>query len=490
MAKGQVLATVFLLSLAIPAGAGEAAGERAWRDGPVRYLLSDSEYKRFGRLTTEASRAAFVERFWYRLDPYPETPGNEFRESFVARCREVEARFADPRGEGWKSDRGRVFLALGEPDTIERLPGDPRSIGRDVWTYTTPVSGDPVRLIFYRGTDGIYRLDPSAGERPDPFDPQERRVLIERFRDSNPTVGRIRSVNLVNGYLLGVLTPGISTGEDRDWPGPADNRSSELSSFASDDAPLGRLREEVYYFQAADGSVLALLTLEVISGDAGRVEGEAPPYAAIAYVSATADLAIGGAQRTVPLFPFPAEDAFGREIFVGRVYLEPGTSQRVRYAVTDSTRNTLLLRTATLRAPELGTGTLSASSLVPAERFGPAPEDGSRFAIGSEEVVPRPSGAFRRGETLRLYLQVYDATLHARTYQYDVNLEFEFLRLSGRRWKRHGKRLHVRGAYGASLGIALPIGDWPTGEYRVEVLLEDKLTGIRTETGARFSVTD
>jgi hypothetical protein len=110
--------------------------------------------------------------------------------------------------------------------------------------------------------------------------------------------------------------------------------------------------------------------------------------------------------------------------------------------------------------------------------------------VGSEEVVPRPSASFGRGEPLRFYLQVYDASVHARTYRYDVNLSFEFFRHNGRRFKKHGKTLHVRGAYGASLGLALPIGDWPVGEYRVEVVVEDMLSRIRTVTETEFAVTD
>ncbi len=486
------LFAVFLGAVPASGEAGEPPADRAWRDGPARFLLSDSEYERYGRLETDESRAAFVQRFWHRLDPDPATLENEFRERFSTRCIEAETRFSERGRSGWRTDRGRVYLALGEPDTIERLPGDPESIGRELWTYTTRASGDPLRIVFYRGTDGIFRLDPAGGNRPDPFDPSVRRALVERIRDTNPGLGRIRTAGIVNGYLVGVF------GED--GTGRSDVRWSERRGLARPDpageaatqeaSATGRLLEEVYYFQAADGSVVALLTLEVATSPRLPSETDRPPYSAVAYVSAPADVAIGGAQRAVVLSAFPGSEASGREIFVGRVYLEPGTSQRIRYAVTDATRSTLLLRTATLHAPEFGTGRLSTSSLVPAERFGPAPADGSLFAVGSEEVVPRPSATFGRGEPLRFYLQVYDASVHARTYRYDVNLSFEFFRRNGRRFKKHGKTLHVRGAYGASLGLALPIGDWPVGEYRVDVIVEDMLSRIRSGTDATFFVTD
>src|SRR5262245_31062518 len=60
---------------------------RSWRDGPVRVLLTDDERRAFGALGSDEERAAFVERFWRRLDPDTTTPEtNEFRDRFEARC--------------------------------------------------------------------------------------------------------------------------------------------------------------------------------------------------------------------------------------------------------------------------------------------------------------------------------------------------------------------------------------------------------------------
>lgn len=483
------VAALGIAAIAAIASVGpEGPPDRSWRDGPARLLLSDSEYARYGRLRTDEARAAFVERFWRRLDPDPTTDANEFRERYAERCREAARRFSDGRAAAWQTDRGRVFLILGEPGTIERLPGDPRSISREAWTYALPSHAELLRVVFYKGNDGVFRIDPNgvADGRPD-RDLRDRRLLVDRLRYTNPSISRLRSASIIDASLRGVLGIEPPSEESRAWPGTSRVREPE---GVSPDSPgeAGRVEDDTFYFQAADGSVLALLVLTV---RAGSGEGfESPPYQAVATVWAPGGVAAGGAPRTVPLAPYPAELGEETNAFVGRIHLEPGTSQRIRYAVADSTRRTLLLRNTRIEAPELGTGGFSSSSLVPAERYGPASEDGGPFQVGSEEIVPRPDPRFRRGEPLRLYLQVYEAALHAETYRASVDLVFHFERLDGKRWRRHGKPLEVRGAHGASLGLALPIGDWPTGRYRVEVVLEDRVASERTTAVASFSVTD
>ena len=71
----------------------EGPPDAGWRDGPVRYLLTRPEYDRYGRLETDAARAAFVARFWHRYDADPATPENEFRERFEARSADAIRRF-------------------------------------------------------------------------------------------------------------------------------------------------------------------------------------------------------------------------------------------------------------------------------------------------------------------------------------------------------------------------------------------------------------
>ena len=117
------------------------AAVREWIQGPVRYIALPEEIDLFKSLPDETARAAFIEYFWRRRDPRPETLTNEYRELFWRRVNEANERFADSAKPGWKTDRGKVHVLYGAPSRIEDDPYfDPRlggSSGRGVirWIY-------------------------------------------------------------------------------------------------------------------------------------------------------------------------------------------------------------------------------------------------------------------------------------------------------------------------------------------------------------------
>jgi hypothetical protein len=110
--------------------------------------------------------------------------------------------------------------------------------------------------------------------------------------------------------------------------------------------------------------------------------------------------------------------------------------------------------------------------------------------VGSEEVAPKPGGSFRRGETLRIYFQVYGAARDPSSLRKRLDVDFVFEKAGSRRFRRHGEPTSVRGASGESMGLILPVQDWPPGDYRVEVDLVDRVSGAQTSTEGRFRVAD
>lgn len=104
----------------------------------------------------EACQAAF-DQFWLERDPTDGTTENETKTAFYYRIRVANERFGIMRRDGWRSDRGEVYIRYGEPD---HLLEEPFSLDRrpyQVWTYS---SLSPMRKFLFvdDNNDGDYRL--------------------------------------------------------------------------------------------------------------------------------------------------------------------------------------------------------------------------------------------------------------------------------------------------------------------------------------------
>lgn len=102
----------------------------------VRYIITKDEKKDFLNIPP-SERPAFIEGFWKRRDPDPETDINEYRDLYYQRIAEANSTFRDGLGEGWLQDRGRIYILLGPPDTRQQYPrgynmGD---FPTEVWMY-------------------------------------------------------------------------------------------------------------------------------------------------------------------------------------------------------------------------------------------------------------------------------------------------------------------------------------------------------------------
>jgi GWxTD domain-containing protein len=94
-----------------------------WGDGPEMTLLGKADERRqFQKLTTDDERRAFIEAFWKRRDTTPDTDANELRDTFLKRAAFADRMWSTERLRGALSDRGRVFLLLGEPVVIRTKP--------------------------------------------------------------------------------------------------------------------------------------------------------------------------------------------------------------------------------------------------------------------------------------------------------------------------------------------------------------------------------
>src|SRR5580658_8359743 len=91
---------------------------RKWLNEDVVYIITDEERQAWKRLATDEEREQFIEQFWLRRDPTPDTAENEFKEEHYRRIAYANERYASGI-PGWKSDRGRIYITYGPPDEIE-----------------------------------------------------------------------------------------------------------------------------------------------------------------------------------------------------------------------------------------------------------------------------------------------------------------------------------------------------------------------------------
>ena len=157
---------------ALGAGSNQPASARAWVEGPVRWLILPDEARRFRRLSSSAEVLHFIEEFWRRRDPDPQSPGNPVAQRFFERVQAADLLYAGEGKPGSLTDRGRTLILLGSPSVLRytqrsaptwepgsdrvRQPSATEQLRVEVWGY---VPADlPERLV--------ARLEESGTEFP------------------------------------------------------------------------------------------------------------------------------------------------------------------------------------------------------------------------------------------------------------------------------------------------------------------------------------
>src|SRR6201984_377428 len=92
-----------------------------WVDEDVQYIITGEERAAWKRLKTDEEREQFIEQFWLRRDPTPDTIDNEYKDEHYERIAYANEHFASGI-PGWKSDRGRMYIMYGAPDEIDSHP--------------------------------------------------------------------------------------------------------------------------------------------------------------------------------------------------------------------------------------------------------------------------------------------------------------------------------------------------------------------------------
>src|SRR6267378_4927519 len=154
-----------------------------WLEKDVTYVITDEERKAFKKLATDDERERFIEEFWRRRDPDPDTDENEFKEEYYERIAYANEHFASGI-PGWKTDRGRIWIMYGKPDERETHPMG-GNYDRPSYEGGGSTTTYPFETWFYRYLAGVGSgveiefVDPTgSGEYRIARNPSEKDALL------------------------------------------------------------------------------------------------------------------------------------------------------------------------------------------------------------------------------------------------------------------------------------------------------------------------
>jgi GWxTD domain-containing protein len=174
----SVVAILFVAMAAVVRGSEEderlarlPPDARVWLQDEVLYIITEKERDTFLDLQTIDERKAFIEAFWRKRDPVPATPLNELKDEHYRRLEHADRSFREVGSRpGRRTDRGRMYVILGQPKGIERFANRNELFTSELWFY----AGDPSKglppffhLLFFKPQDaGEFRLYSPALDTP------------------------------------------------------------------------------------------------------------------------------------------------------------------------------------------------------------------------------------------------------------------------------------------------------------------------------------
>src|SRR6266496_4329580 len=486
-----------------------------WLDKDVAYIITDEERKAFKKLATDDERERFIEEFWRRRDPDPDTDENEFREEYYERIAYANEHYASGI-PGWKTDRGRIYITWGKPDEVESHPSG-GAYERESYEGGGSTSTYPFERWFYRYLPGVGSgieiefVDPTgSGEYRIARNPDEKDALLN-IPGAGLTLAE--ELGLANkgdriANLGGFGNPNSQREQDSpfsrlqliaDLSRPPQIRFNDLASAVNtpviEDNPLN-FDVRVYLFRQSDERVVTAFTIQtdnqnlVFQDSGGLQEATLNIFGKITHVSGRRAGVFEDPVTTRATTEELTEAKERKSAYQKAVALSPGT-YRVDVIVRDVASGATGVRHVGFVVPKYDTAKLATSTLVLAaklEGLGDQPAVGM-FTIGNVKVIPNVSGSFHRGSPIGVYMQIYNAGIDQTTLKPSVDVEYALLKDG----KEIGKQMEDwRGNTdsGQRLTLARLVDSraLAPGEYAIEVRVKDRVSGQSLVQSQKFSI--
>ena len=497
--------------------AKESAPYTTWLTEEVPYIITKEESDAFLRLATNEERQQYVEEFWRRRNPDPDSPENGYREEHYRRIAYANERFSSGI-PGWKTDRGRIYILWGPPDEIESHPSGgtydrpPEQGGGSTTTY-------PWELWRYRHLEDIGDnielefVDPSSsGEYHLTMDPGEKDALA-KVPGAGLSTGEMlglytkaqRFTN-TNGTTLPVPIGGLSAGMDE-----FDNveryfkvqRPPEHFKDLAEMVSVRILRNQIHmdyrfdFLRVTHDSVLVPITLQVANRDLS-FRGKAGVQSAVLNLYGRITTLSGRVVQTfedVVSCDFP-DSLFQSSVNLSSIYqksvpLRSGL-YRLDVVIKDAQSGNVGVLDAALRVPLYEEESLDASSLILADQIHAVPTSqigqGS-FVLDSHKVRPRINPEFSNVDKMGVFLQLYNLKLDGESHKTNVSVAYRLLKDHQEVWKQDESSEHLQQAREQiTIERNLPLASLTPGRYSLEVYVIDLLTNQTVTRTADFTV--
>ena len=495
---------------------------KKWLNEDVVYIITDEEKAAFKRLATDEEREQFIEQFWLRRDPTPDTEENEFKEEHYRRIAYANDHYASGI-PGWKTDRGRIYIVYGPPDEIESHPSG--------GTYERPMeegggetSTYPFEQWRYRYIEGIGSniiiefVDPTmSGEYHMTMDPSEKDALTYV-----PGAGLtlMEQMGLSSKTQRFQNTDGTHLGQAFGGTPESMMEFNRLEQFAKLQKPpavkftdleeavnskitfnLLPMRVRADFFPLTEASVLTYITLQFDNKDLQFQSKDGVQKAAVNIFGRITTMT----RRIVQTFEDTVtvdspnemlqEYAKRSSIYQKSIPLPPGT-YRLNVVVKDIVGGNMNNYETALNVPHVDDEKLASSTIVLADLIEKVPTRSiglGQFVIGTTKVRPRVTESFKRSEKMGIYFKLYNFEPDEKTHKPSGQIEYEVVK-NGSNEKIFDFTEDVASLPGASASQVtveklLPLETMQPGQYTLKLKITDRNRNQTLTPTAQFTVT-
>ncbi|HEX9630769.1 MAG TPA: GWxTD domain-containing protein [Pyrinomonadaceae bacterium] len=486
-----------------------------WLDKDVTYIITDEERKAFKKLATDDEREKFIEEFWRRRDPDPDTDENEFKEEYYERIAYANEHFASGI-PGWRSDRGRIWIMYGKPDERETHPsggpydrpsyeggGMTTTYPFEQWFYRyLPGVGSGIEIEFVDPTgSGEYRIARNPSEKDAMLNIPGAGLTLSEELGLSSKADRVTAMGQygMNNYQRAQDSPFARLQLLADLSRAPQIKFNDLASAVNtgviEENPLN-FDLRVDFFRQSDERVITAFTIQTENRDLSFTNSGGLQQARINIFGRITSVA----GRRAGIFEDPVittattqeltEAKERKSAYQKAVALVPGT-YKVDVIVRDVTSGATGVRHVGFTVPKYDVQKLSTSTLVLAsklESLGDQPAVG-QFVIGQTKVIPNVSGIYRRGQPLGVYLQIYNAGIDQTTLRPAVDVEYVLMK-DGKEIGKQAENWQGMSDAGQRLTLARLIDSQrlTPGDYELTIRIRDRVSGQALTPSAKFSI--